>query len=177
MTTLQTFFSPTAARMSIVTQLARIEAIGLHAAAAAIHVDPRGIDDGVGDPAAHDIAMQPEAVAPRFVAAPDRRAGWYPKCAFARVISSSSIFTTRAGMVRTSGDWSTRVVIASFHSVLPSSKATCWALCGYSYESTGFDGKGAWNHDFYAALLPALGAPDWHGRNLDGLNARCAPES
>jgi RNAse (barnase) inhibitor barstar len=24
--------------------------------------------------------------------------------------------------------------------------------------------------DFYAALLPALGAPDWHGRNLDALN-------
>jgi RNAse (barnase) inhibitor barstar len=24
--------------------------------------------------------------------------------------------------------------------------------------------------DFYAALLPALGAPDWHGHNLDALN-------
>jgi ribonuclease inhibitor len=24
--------------------------------------------------------------------------------------------------------------------------------------------------DFYDALLPALGAPDWHGRNLDALN-------
>jgi RNAse (barnase) inhibitor barstar len=24
--------------------------------------------------------------------------------------------------------------------------------------------------DFYYALLPALGAPDWHGRNLDALN-------
>ena len=24
-------------------------------------------------------------------------------------------------------------------------------------------------NDFYAALLPSLGAPDWHGRNLDGL--------
>jgi RNAse (barnase) inhibitor barstar len=24
--------------------------------------------------------------------------------------------------------------------------------------------------DFYAALLPALGAPEWHGRNLDALN-------
>jgi RNAse (barnase) inhibitor barstar len=23
--------------------------------------------------------------------------------------------------------------------------------------------------DFYAALLPELGAPDWHGRNLDAL--------
>ena len=23
--------------------------------------------------------------------------------------------------------------------------------------------------DFYDALLPALGAPDWHGRNLDAL--------
>jgi RNAse (barnase) inhibitor barstar len=23
--------------------------------------------------------------------------------------------------------------------------------------------------DFYAALLPALGAPDWHGHNLDAL--------
>jgi RNAse (barnase) inhibitor barstar len=23
--------------------------------------------------------------------------------------------------------------------------------------------------DFYAALLPKLGAPDWHGRNLDAL--------
>lgn len=23
--------------------------------------------------------------------------------------------------------------------------------------------------DFYAALLPQLGAPDWHGRNLDAL--------
>jgi RNAse (barnase) inhibitor barstar len=23
--------------------------------------------------------------------------------------------------------------------------------------------------DFYAALLPALGAPDWHGRNLNAL--------
>ncbi len=23
--------------------------------------------------------------------------------------------------------------------------------------------------DLYAALLPALGAPDWHGRNLDAL--------
>jgi RNAse (barnase) inhibitor barstar len=23
--------------------------------------------------------------------------------------------------------------------------------------------------DFYAALLPALGAPAWHGRNLDAL--------
>jgi RNAse (barnase) inhibitor barstar len=23
--------------------------------------------------------------------------------------------------------------------------------------------------DFYSALLPALGAPDWHGRNLDAL--------
>jgi RNAse (barnase) inhibitor barstar len=24
--------------------------------------------------------------------------------------------------------------------------------------------------DFYDALLPALGAPEWHGRNLDALN-------
>ena len=24
--------------------------------------------------------------------------------------------------------------------------------------------------DFYDALLPALGAPGWHGRNLDALN-------
>jgi RNAse (barnase) inhibitor barstar len=24
--------------------------------------------------------------------------------------------------------------------------------------------------DFYDALLPALGAPPWHGRNLDALN-------
>ena len=24
--------------------------------------------------------------------------------------------------------------------------------------------------DFYDALLPALGAPTWHGRNLDALN-------
>jgi RNAse (barnase) inhibitor barstar len=24
--------------------------------------------------------------------------------------------------------------------------------------------------DFYDALLPALGAPSWHGRNLDALN-------
>ncbi|HEY3237552.1 MAG TPA: barstar family protein [Polyangiaceae bacterium] len=24
--------------------------------------------------------------------------------------------------------------------------------------------------DFYAALLPALGAPAWHGHNLDALN-------
>ena len=24
--------------------------------------------------------------------------------------------------------------------------------------------------DFYDALLPALGAPAWHGRNLDALN-------
>lgn len=23
--------------------------------------------------------------------------------------------------------------------------------------------------DFYSALLPALGAPEWHGRNLDAL--------
>lgn len=23
--------------------------------------------------------------------------------------------------------------------------------------------------DFYAALLPEIGAPDWHGRNLDAL--------
>lgn len=23
--------------------------------------------------------------------------------------------------------------------------------------------------DFYSALLPKLGAPDWHGRNLDAL--------
>jgi RNAse (barnase) inhibitor barstar len=25
-------------------------------------------------------------------------------------------------------------------------------------------------NDFYDALLPALGAPGWHGRNLDALN-------
>lgn len=24
--------------------------------------------------------------------------------------------------------------------------------------------------DFYNALLPAIGAPEWHGRNLDALN-------
>jgi RNAse (barnase) inhibitor barstar len=24
--------------------------------------------------------------------------------------------------------------------------------------------------DFYDALLPALGAPEWHGRNLDALS-------
>ncbi|HEY0114041.1 MAG TPA: barstar family protein [Allosphingosinicella sp.] len=24
--------------------------------------------------------------------------------------------------------------------------------------------------DFYSALLPELGAPEWHGRNLDALN-------
>jgi RNAse (barnase) inhibitor barstar len=24
--------------------------------------------------------------------------------------------------------------------------------------------------DFYDGLLPALGAPEWHGRNLDALN-------
>ncbi|WP_336987699.1 barstar family protein [Altererythrobacter aquiaggeris] len=24
--------------------------------------------------------------------------------------------------------------------------------------------------DFYSALLPELGAPDWHGRNLDALS-------
>jgi RNAse (barnase) inhibitor barstar len=31
---------------------------------------------------------------------------------------------------------------------------------------------GAWQRpdDFYEALLPRLGAPDWHGRNLDALN-------
>jgi RNAse (barnase) inhibitor barstar len=30
----------------------------------------------------------------------------------------------------------------------------------------------AWRNknDFYEALLPALGAPSWHGRNLDALN-------
>jgi len=30
----------------------------------------------------------------------------------------------------------------------------------------------AWHNqdDFYDALLPALGAPPWHGRNLDALN-------
>ncbi|UPK03405.1 barstar family protein [Bradyrhizobium sp. 170] len=30
----------------------------------------------------------------------------------------------------------------------------------------------AWRdrNDFYDALLPALGAPGWHGRNLDALN-------
>jgi RNAse (barnase) inhibitor barstar len=30
----------------------------------------------------------------------------------------------------------------------------------------------AWQNrdDFYDALLPALGAPGWHGRNLDALN-------
>lgn len=30
----------------------------------------------------------------------------------------------------------------------------------------------AWNspEDFYSALLPQLGAPAWHGRNLDALN-------
>jgi RNAse (barnase) inhibitor barstar len=30
----------------------------------------------------------------------------------------------------------------------------------------------AWQRpdDFYEALLPRLGAPDWHGRNLDALN-------
>ena len=26
------------------------------------------------------------------------------------------------------------------------------------------------SEDFYDALLPALGAPAWHGRNLDALN-------
>lgn len=26
------------------------------------------------------------------------------------------------------------------------------------------------SEDFYAALLPALGAPEWHGHNLDALN-------
>ncbi|VXC89787.1 conserved hypothetical protein [Sphingomonas sp. 8AM] len=32
------------------------------------------------------------------------------------------------------------------------------------------DARG-WQHreDFWAALLPALGAPDWHGPNLDAL--------
>jgi RNAse (barnase) inhibitor barstar len=30
----------------------------------------------------------------------------------------------------------------------------------------------AWRNrdDFYDALLPSLGAPHWHGRNLDALN-------
>ena len=30
----------------------------------------------------------------------------------------------------------------------------------------------AWRNrdDFYGALLPSLGAPHWHGRNLDALN-------
>ncbi|HYM31117.1 MAG TPA: barstar family protein, partial [Candidatus Cybelea sp.] len=30
----------------------------------------------------------------------------------------------------------------------------------------------AWNSvaDFYDVILPALGAPKWHGRNLDALN-------
>jgi hypothetical protein len=30
---------------------------------------------------------------------------------------------------------------------------------------------GAWRtpEDFYASLLPAIGAPSWHGRNLDAI--------
>ena len=56
-------------------QLRRIESIRLRAPAAAIDFDARGVDDAVRDAAAHEIPMQPEAVAPRLVAAADRRRG------------------------------------------------------------------------------------------------------
>ena len=50
-------------------QLARVETVGLRPPPPPIHLDARGIDDAVGDAAAHEIPMQPEAVAAGLVAA------------------------------------------------------------------------------------------------------------
>jgi hypothetical protein len=60
-------------------QLARIEAIRLRPSSAPIHFDARGVDDVVGDPAAHEIAMKPEPVAPGLVAASHWCAGRQPE--------------------------------------------------------------------------------------------------
>src|SRR5688500_9549654 len=54
-------------------QLARIEPIGLCPALAAVDLDARGVDNAIGDPATHEVAMEPKAVASRFVTAPDWR--------------------------------------------------------------------------------------------------------
>jgi len=53
-------------------QLAGVEAIALGAAGAAIDCDARGVDHVVRDPARAEIAVQPEPIAPGFIATPHR---------------------------------------------------------------------------------------------------------
>jgi RNAse (barnase) inhibitor barstar len=51
----------------------------------------------------------------------------------------------------------------------PAASVTSW--CMENMKEIVLDAS-AWRDqdDFYDALLPALGAPDWHGRSLDALN-------
>jgi len=53
-------------------QLDDIESIGLRPAPPAIDLNARGVDDAIRHAAAHEIAMQPEAIASGLVAAADR---------------------------------------------------------------------------------------------------------
>ncbi len=120
---LQASFSPPAARMSIVASL--------HASRRPVFVRRCRRFTSILEESTMEL-VTPRLARYRCSQKPSRPASSQlhtgaladnPKCVFARATSVSRVVSTRAAILRTSGGRSIRVVIASFHSVLPSSKA------------------------------------------------------